>query len=170
MSDKSPARVRLPWSRSCFVCGEANPQGLQAEIYLVGDLVEMAFVPRREFVGWNEVVHGGLLGTVMDELMTWAAIVRGRRAYFAVELGIRYKAPLPPLHPCIARARVSGAKRKILETEAWIEDAEGTTFARATGRYFPAPDVQLEVFHRDFVTREGCLDLTDVFGEPPGRP
>ena len=154
----------------CPVCGEENPQGLRAEIYKAGELIEMAFVPRREFVGWSEVVHGGLLSTVMDELMTWAAIVAGRRAYFAADMGVRYKAPLAPLHPCIVRARVSAAKRKILETESWVEDEGGTVFARGTGRYLPMPDGQLEVFHRDFLWREGCLDLSDVFGPPPGRP
>ncbi len=177
-------RIRLPWSRSCFVCGEANPQGLRAAIYLVteprglapgtgagvGPLIEMTFVPRREHVGWRDVVHGGLLGTVLDELMTWAAIVDGRRAYFAVDMSVRFKAPVAPERPCLVRARVTGTRRQIITTEAWIEDASGTVCARGEGRYFPAPPEQLAAFRHDFVWGEGCLDLRDVLLPAASQP
>jgi acyl-coenzyme A thioesterase PaaI-like protein len=167
MLDAPPQRIRLPWSRSCFVCGEANPQGLRAEIYKVGDLIEMAFVPRRELVGWAGVVHGGLIGTVLDELMTWAAIVQGRRAFFAVEVGVRFKAPLPPECPCLVRARVSSVRRQLVETESWIESADGTLFARGSGRYLPVPADRMDAARHDFVSAQGCLDLSDVFGADP---
>ncbi len=163
MPDPPPRRIRLPWSRSCFVCGEANPQGLRAEIYQVGDLIEMTFVPRRELVGWADVVHGGLIGTVLDELMTWAAIVHGRRAFFAAEITVRFRAPLQPERPCLVRARVSGLRRQVVETESWIEAADGTLVARGSGRYLPAPAGRMESSRHDFVAGEGCLDLSDVF-------
>jgi acyl-coenzyme A thioesterase PaaI-like protein len=164
MTESTSERVRLPWSRSCFVCGEANPQGLHAEIFLVGDVVEMTFVPRREHVGWNDVVHGGLISTVLDELMTWAAIVHGRQAYFAVDFGVRFKAPLPAEKPCLVKARASGSRRRVVDTESWIEDQAGTVFARGTGRYLPVPAENVRGFHDDFVWADGCLDLREVFG------
>jgi hypothetical protein len=58
---------------------------------------------------------------------------------------------------------VAGARRQILETESWIEDADGTVFARATGRYLPVPPGQIDGFRHDFVWAEGCLDLRGVF-------
>ncbi len=155
-------RILLPRSRSCFVCGRDNPQGLRARVYQVGDEIEMDFVPRREFAGWAEVVHGGLTGTVLDEVMTWAAIVSGRKAYFAAEYGVRMRVPLPLEHPCQARARVAGARRQVLDTEAWLVDEAGTVFARATGRYLPAPAERLAVVRHDFLWSEDCLDLRAV--------
>jgi len=163
MDDPNTERIRLPWSRSCFVCGEANPQGIHAQIYKVGEQIEMAFVPRREFVGWASVVHGGIVGTVLDELMTWAAIIEGRRAFFAADLTVRFKAPLPPEQPCIVRARAIGSRRQVLDTEGWVEDDSGIVYARATGRYLPASPAQLAGFHQDFVWAPGCLDLRSVF-------
>jgi acyl-coenzyme A thioesterase PaaI-like protein len=163
MTDNAPTRTRLPWSRSCFVCGEANPQGLRAEIFHVGDLIEMEFVPRPELVGWRDVVHGGLIGTVLDELMTWAAIVHGRRGYFAADLSVRFKAPLSPGHACLVRARIAGARRQVLDAESWVEDPAGTLFARGSGRYLPMPGADLAGLHSDFVSGPGCLDLSDVF-------
>src|SRR5512141_3158008 len=70
-------RILLPWSKSCFGRGEDNPRGLRAKLYQVDSHIEMSFVAPRELVGWSNVVHGGLLGTVMDEVMAWAAIVEG---------------------------------------------------------------------------------------------
>jgi acyl-coenzyme A thioesterase PaaI-like protein len=163
MSKSSTERIRLPWSRSCFVCGEANPQGIRAQIYKVGDLIEMRFAPRREFVGWAEVVHGGLVGTVLDEVMTWAAVVGGRRGFFAADFSVRFKAPLPPEQPCIVRARVTASRRQLLDTEGWVESESGRVFARATGRYLPVPPAELARFHQDFVWSPDCLDLRSVF-------
>ena len=159
-----PGRIRLPWSKSCFVCGENNPQGLHAAMYKVGDLVEMEFRPRREHIGWNDVVHGGLIATVLDELMTWAAIVDQRQAFFAVDFSVRFKAPLAPETPYRVCARVSGARR-ILDAEGWVEDAAGTVLSTATGRYFPAPAARLAAMHQEMVWEPGCLDLRDVFAD-----
>jgi acyl-coenzyme A thioesterase PaaI-like protein len=167
MDDPSLERIRLPWTRSCFVCGEANPQGIHAQIFKVRDVIEMAFVPRREFVGYASVVHGGLVGTVLDELMTWAALVKGRRPFFAADFSVRFKAPLPPEQVCLVRARVTGMRRQVLDTESWIESEAGTVYARGAGRYLPVPESQLSGFHDDFVWQPGCLDLSELFGSPP---
>ena len=158
-----PARTRLPWSKSCFVCGESNPEGLRAALYLAGDVVEMEFRPRPAHVGWSQVVHGGIIATVLDELMTWAAIVARRQAFFAVDFGIRFQAPLTPERPYLARARVTG-ERRILEAEGWVEDAAGKVLSKATGRYFPAPAARTAAFQHEMVWAPGCLDLRDVFG------
>ena len=68
-------RIPLPWSRSCFVCGENNPIGLKARSWIVNDIIELEFEPAEALAGWNSVTHGGLIATVLDEVMTWAAIV-----------------------------------------------------------------------------------------------
>lgn len=159
-------RILLPWSKSCFVCGEQNPEGLRARLYKVGDVVETEFRPRPAHIGWSGVVHGGLIATVLDELMTWAAIVDRRQAFFAVDFGIRFKAPLVPERPYRVCARVVGARR-ILDAEGWVEDENGSTLATATGRYFPAPAARLAAFHQEMVWTPECLDLSEVF---TGRP
>ncbi|MBN2370944.1 MAG: PaaI family thioesterase [Vicinamibacteria bacterium] len=156
-------RTLLPWSRSCFVCGESNPQGLRARLYQVGDTTELSFVPRPEFAGWSNVVHGGLISTVLDEVMTWAAIVFGRQGYFSAEFNVRLRKPLPPETKCVARARVLGERRRILDAEGRLEGADNTLFATAKGRYLPVPPGKMAEFRHDFVWSEECLDLRSVF-------
>ena len=75
----APAMHELPHTRSCFVCGESNPLGLQLRFHADGDEVRTRFVPRPEHIGFKGVVHGGLLATLLDEIMVWACAVRTKR-------------------------------------------------------------------------------------------
>jgi acyl-coenzyme A thioesterase PaaI-like protein len=159
----SRSRIPLPWTRSCFVCGEENPEGLRARCFKAGNEIELPFVARRAHAGWSGVLHGGLIATVLDEVMTWAAIVGSRKACFAADFSVRLLKPLPPETSCLAVARLSEARRRIFDTEAWLRSEEGTVFARATGRYMPVQVDQLSELRRDLVRCEGCLDLGPIF-------
>ncbi|MFQ5599557.1 MAG: PaaI family thioesterase [Candidatus Krumholzibacteriia bacterium] len=164
MAEQRAERIPLPWSRSCYVCGQDNPQGLRARCFKVGDTVELSLTTRREHSGWNDVIHGGFIATVLDEVMTWAAIVGSERPCFAAEFSIRMVEPLAPEIRCIAAARMTGARRRIVDTEAWLRDDEGRTYAKATGRYMPVPGSRMRHLRDDFVTSEECLDLAHIFG------
>lgn len=169
-----PARTPLPWSRSCFVCGEENPLGLRARSFLVGDEVELEFTPRIEYAGWNAVTHGGLIATVLDEVMTWAAIVHSDRACFAADFSVRLRRPLPPSTSAIARAVCTGSRRRIHDTEARLESRDGEVFATATGRYMAIPREQVHAMHHDLVSTPDCWPAAHIFGEgqaaQPGGP
>ena len=70
--------LKLPHTRSCFVCGLNNPLGLKLDFETDGRIVRAHFAPRPEHVGFRETVHGGLIATVLDEAMVWVIGVRGR--------------------------------------------------------------------------------------------
>src|ERR1041385_3913787 len=59
----------LPHTRSCFVCGEANPAGLRLRFETDGQVVTARFTPRPEHIGFKQVVHGGIVATLLDEIM-----------------------------------------------------------------------------------------------------
>jgi acyl-coenzyme A thioesterase PaaI-like protein len=160
LSERKP----LPWSRSCFVCGEENPLGLRARSFLVGDRIELEFTPRREYAGWNAVTHGGLIATVLDEVMTWAAIVHSDQACFAADFSVRLRQPLPPATPVIARAWCSGSRRRIHDTEAHLESPDGVLFATAAGRYMAIPRAQVQSMHHDLVSTPDCWPAGHIFG------
>lgn len=155
-------RRMLPWSRSCFVCGEANPRGLRARCYRVGSTVELPFVAAADFAGWSAVVHGGLVATVLDEVMTWAAILGSRRPCFAAEFSVRLLKPLAPGTTCLAVGRLTASRRRIFDTEAWLADASGLVYARGTGRYMPVSAEQLGASRHDFVSGDGSLELAEI--------
>src|SRR2546430_16646152 len=63
--------LKLPHTKSCFVCGLNNPLGLKLDFETDGQNVRARFVPRTEHVGFRETVHGGLISTVLGEAMVW---------------------------------------------------------------------------------------------------
>ena len=58
----------------CFVCGQDNPRGLKISCtYREAEMAaETELVLPREFQGWAGVIHGGILATLLDEMMAHA--------------------------------------------------------------------------------------------------
>lgn len=155
-------RIMLPWSRSCFVCGEENEQGMRARSYLVKDWIELPFVAPKTFAGWRTVIHGGLVATVLDEVMTWAAIVGSRKPCFAAEFNIRMLRPLSPGTECMARGRMTQARKRLFYTEGVLTDREEEVYARSEGRYMIVPKEKMAEFRHDFISSPGCYDISEI--------
>jgi acyl-coenzyme A thioesterase PaaI-like protein len=67
----------------CFVCDPANPDGLRLSFFHddVADTVISDFTLSATYSGAPRFVHGGLVLTILDEAMAWAAIaIAGRFA------------------------------------------------------------------------------------------
>ena len=67
MSAEMPTRALqgvLPWTKSCFVCGEQNPRGLHLRSRVEGELVIIDYTPRETDLGYRQIVHGGIAMTM----------------------------------------------------------------------------------------------------------
>ena len=128
-------------------------------------VVELPFEVPESFAGWRTAAHGGLIATVLDEVMTWAAIVGSQKPCYAAEFKVRLLKPLPPGTACVAAARMTQDRKRLFLTEASLKDADGKTlFATAEGRYMAVPKEKMNEFRDDFVSDDTCLDLKDVLG------
>ena len=59
---------------NCFACGGQNPIGMHLDIVLGdGHREHRTGCPTADFVGWEEKVHGGILATLLDEVMALGA-------------------------------------------------------------------------------------------------
>jgi uncharacterized protein (TIGR00369 family) len=142
----------LPHTNSCFVCGETNPHGLRQRFETDGCIVRSRFTPRAEHAGFQGVVHGGLLATVLDEIMVWACAVKARRFAFCAEMTVRYQRPAVPGEELMAVAELVADRRgRIFETKAELRDDAGEVVATATGKYMPVGDTNLAELQRDIV-------------------
>jgi len=142
----------LPHTRSCFVCGEANPLGLKLRFETDGQLVHATFSPRPEHIGFKGVVHGGLIATVLDEIMVWACAVPTRRFAFCAEMNVRYLNPVPPgavVH--LTGELTANRKGRIFEAKGMAQAAGGLMLAEATGKYLPIKNVNVAELAADFV-------------------
>lgn len=51
----------------CFACGEKNTIGLKLRFETKGKITKATFIPRKEHQGYKDIVHGGILSTILDE-------------------------------------------------------------------------------------------------------
>jgi len=133
---------QLPWSDTCFVCGDANPFGLRARFLSDEDGTFLTTIVRPEFEGYPGRVHGGVVTALLDETIGWACSVRAHKMYFTAELKVRFKHPVPGGVELTVRGRCIELRRKAARGEGHIEDAAGTVLAMASGIYFPVPEAE----------------------------
>ena len=138
--------IYLPNSDTCYVCGRANPHGLHVRFRLSEDEVRADFVADEHRCGFQGIVHGGVLSSLLDETMGWAPAYRKRLFCYAAELRVRFVQPAP----AGARLRVSGRmtadRVRVWETEGEIRGEDGTLYARGWGKYMPmTPEQTVEV-------------------------
>jgi len=150
----------LPHTHSCFVCGDANPRGLNLRFETDGRLVRARFRPCPDHVGFKGVVHGGISATVLDEIMVWACAVATRQFAYCAELNVRYLLPLSPDDETIVTGElVENRKGRIFEAKAALHNAAGQSCVEATGKYLPIKNAAVSQLVTDFVGDASWLQL-----------
>ena len=120
--------IKQPNSLMCFVCGLENPIGLHLHTYETAPgVVESAYLAPDHFQGYPGVLHGGIVGAIIDEIagrVHMGSEPSNPRFMFTAKLEVRYRrnVPIGKLLKIIGRAGKSRAK----SAEAWagIYDAE----------------------------------------------
>jgi len=149
----------LPHTHSCFVCGESNPIGLNLRFDTDGRVVQTRFTPRPEHIGFKHVVHGGIIATLLDEIMVWACAVQTRRFAYCAELNVRFVSPLRPGEPVLATGELAANRRgRLFEVKAAVQTPAGAILAEATGKYLPIRDNDLAPMFADLVGDAAWLE------------
>ena len=65
-------KEKLESNQFCFVCGQENPRGLRVKIQRNKDERFIRIALDSTFEGYKGVVHGGILVSLMDEVMAYA--------------------------------------------------------------------------------------------------
>jgi len=116
-SKKNGRDKNLKSMQYCFACGKKNPRGLKLTFTFDGKFAESVFTPHIYHQGWSNILHGGLIATLLDEAMVYAAYFAGIKAVTG-ELRVRFH----------REAAVGGR----LRIRGWIEGSRlGLFFARA---------------------------------------
>ena len=148
-----PRMPELPHTHSCFVCGENNPSGLKLRFHEEdGNVVTATFTPRPEHIGFQNVTHGGVLATVLDEIMVWACAVATKRFAYCAEMTTRFHQPAPPGEELRVTSELTSNRRnKIFEAKATILTANEKLVAEATGKYLPIKTDQVPAMLQDVI-------------------
>lgn len=119
----------------CFVCGPKNPIGLKLKFTPEGKGVRAEFTPGELHQGWSGVVHGGIIGCILDEAMSYASLAAGVNSLTA-RMQTRFKRPLQTGQALVITARVTRQTRKTIEAKAEMHLADGTPVADSTATMF----------------------------------
>ena len=122
--------MKLETNGNCFVCGENNPNGLRLsfEIDKEKQTLKTTFVASPTFQGWDGIVHGGILGTLLDEAMAKLVYELGYQAVTA-SIEIKFKKPAPILEPLLVYGEVTEVSRRLIRAKARIAKNDGTILA-----------------------------------------
>jgi uncharacterized protein (TIGR00369 family) len=121
----------------CFGCGRNNPIGLKLEFTRDGDSIRTEFTPDRTHQGWPGLLHGGILGTLLDEAMSNIAYATGNTCLTA-SITIRIKRTIKVEEPLIVTARITRQGKRLIETEGRVCLKDGTVVAESTAKQFVA--------------------------------
>jgi acyl-coenzyme A thioesterase PaaI-like protein len=122
----------------CFACGALNEHGIHLDLHVDGDRcwTELALPDR--FQGWDGIAHGGIICTVLDEVMAWSLAATDNWGLTA-RMSVDFKRPVRLGVPIRGEGWVTAVRRRLVETAARIIDpASGEVLATATATYVAA--------------------------------
>jgi uncharacterized protein (TIGR00369 family) len=121
----------------CFACGTTNPIGMGLHIEFGPGTARARWTVGPDYVGWSDKAHGGIIATLLDEVMAWAPSSFDSWAVTA-EMTVRYRSPASPGEELVAEGRVVERRRRIYEVRGEVRTAEGRLVAEGSGRYLGA--------------------------------
>jgi acyl-coenzyme A thioesterase PaaI-like protein len=127
----------------CFACGKDNPDGLRLVFESVGDDVRTSVTFPRKFQGYSDVIHGGLVSTVLDETMVTLLNQLGYLALTA-ELSVRFREPVHVGEKIDVTASLVERRGKVFRVKAKAVREDGTTVATAECRCFQVGTVEAD--------------------------
>lgn len=133
-------KLYLPYSDGCFVCGHDNIHGLQVQFYVQDNTVRVDLNFASHFNSFPYITHGGILSSILDEAMGWAAFLFSdiETFLFTRELTVTYKRNAPIGEPLLLITEYVGAERGGMFTaKGKIVDMDGKIITASKGLFFP---------------------------------
>jgi acyl-coenzyme A thioesterase PaaI-like protein len=155
--------IELPHTAGCVVCGPANAKGLRLRLFVDPQtgVVSTEFTPDDPHIGFIAITHGGIVATVLDEVMVWAASWSNHRFCVCAEMNVRFRRKARLREPLKFAARVESSRAKLILTSATAKDNFGNLIAEATGKYMPLSAAENRQFVATFVADPGTAKAAE---------
>ncbi len=124
---------------NCFACGTLNAHGLHLALHAGDGRCWVDTTLDRRFEGWEGIAHGGIISTILDEVMAWAVVEHDLWGVTA-RMSLEFKRPVPIGRPIRGEGRVTSVRRRLVETEGILTDEDGNVLARAEATFVGAPE------------------------------
>lgn len=136
-----PVLLKPNEANHCFGCGGANARGMQLtfEQDEAARRIRGSFRLTADYQGGTGFVHGGIVATLLDEVMAKVSRFQDDHAVTA-ELTIEYVQPVPVGGELLVEGWEVERNGRSLLRQGEIRDASGAVLARGKGRF-----VQIDV-------------------------
>ena len=105
----------------CFACGSLNANGLQLDLHVEPGRCWTEFALDNRFEGWEGIVHGGILCTILDEVMAWALVGEDNWGVTA-RMNVAFRRPVLVGTTVRAEGWITDGRRRVVATAARIVD------------------------------------------------
>jgi acyl-coenzyme A thioesterase PaaI-like protein len=143
---------------NCFACGTLNTGGLHLGLHVDGERCWTDLEIPERFQGWDEIAHGGIVATILDEVMAWS-LVDADNWGLTARLSIAFKRPVPLGRPIHAEGWITESRRRVITTAGrMVAGGSGEVLATAEALYVAATDDR----KRELKERYGYHDPVDA--------
>ncbi|MDK9706144.1 MAG: PaaI family thioesterase [Desulforhopalus sp.] len=122
--------------KECFGCGPENQSGLHMTFETNGEQIRTKLVVPAQFRGWSKLIHGGVISTILDETMSWAAIFLTKRFILTKQMTVQFLRPIyvgSSLCGIGYIKEMAGERRAIVKGELF--DEQGRLCATSEGEF-----------------------------------
>lgn len=118
----------------CFLCGSLNDAGLKLVFVPQGETLETRWVAEKRFQGYADVLHGGIISSVLDEVMINLPWKMHDAPVTTAELTVRFRKPAPIGAELVFTAFVVERGRRLWNLRSECRGADGTLYAEASAK------------------------------------
>jgi uncharacterized protein (TIGR00369 family) len=133
----------------CFGCSQKNSFGLKLQFEESEEFLHATWKPAAEYQGYPNILHGGIIATLLDEIGGWCVSVKIGTAGVTSEMKTKY---LSPVHinkgNITLKAVIAEQTKKSARINCYLYDGEAKLCAEAIAEYFIYP---LEIAVRKFM-------------------
>ena len=145
---------------NCFACGTLNAGGLGLVLHVEPGRSWCDATLDSRFEGWERVIHGGILCTILDEVMAWALVGEDNWGVTA-RMAVDFRRPVLVGMPIHAEGWITRSRRRVVDTAGRIVDpATGVELATATGVYVAAGRKQKQELQERYAFKSADADDT----------
>jgi acyl-coenzyme A thioesterase PaaI-like protein len=118
----------------CFGCSPNNPYGLNMTFSTDNDALYSRISVPGHLCGWDRLVHGGVISTILDEIMGWSAIYLLKTISLTKSMSVEFIKPvyIETQLKVVGKFIKWGKKREAL-MEAFLYNDQDELCARADG-------------------------------------
>ncbi len=152
---------------NCFGCSTKNKHGLQMKFHTSEEYLYSKLIVPEHLSGWSNLVHGGILSTILDEIMGWSAIYFSKKLILTKSMNVEYKQPLHVGDEITARGSIlemPSEREALMMGELLDENGEVCVVSKGDFALFtPEAMIKMGIMSRETV--EGFMSFMNVHQE-----